>query len=207
MALDEATRPVTVKEGDKVSELPAMQAVLRTMFQAAAHGDTKAARQLLEVVSRAESGRASTASEMLQHAARYKEKHSPIFEQHEREGLPPPEIYPHPDDLIIDEVTGEVTLDGPTTKEEAGALIAARDHVLTLLPRYVQVQMALEKDPKNKALRREFKELSKYWQIAVKSGDRIRRHEIVRLSRRALETKPAEPNKATRGSEHEDQEG
>ena len=159
MALDEATRPVTVKEGDKVSELPAMQAVLRTMFRAAAHGDTKAARQLLEVISRAESGRASTASEMLQHAARYKEKHSPIFEQHKREGRPPPEIYPHPDDLIIDEVTGEVTLDGPTTKEDAGAREAALEHAIKSLLRYFEVEAALKKDPKNTALKREFKPL------------------------------------------------
>ena len=50
MALDEATRPVTVREGDKVSEIPALQALIRTMFRAAAQGDTKAGRQLLEVI-------------------------------------------------------------------------------------------------------------------------------------------------------------
>src|SRR5258705_4537264 len=32
MALDEAIRRVTVREGDKVSEIPAMQALIRTMF-------------------------------------------------------------------------------------------------------------------------------------------------------------------------------
>jgi hypothetical protein len=57
MALDEANRPITVQEGDKVSEIPAIQAVLRTMFRAAAKGDTRAARQLLDLVGRAESGR------------------------------------------------------------------------------------------------------------------------------------------------------
>ena len=56
MAFDEAGRPVTVREGDQVSEIPAMQALLRTMFRAAAQGDTKAGRQLLEVIARAESG-------------------------------------------------------------------------------------------------------------------------------------------------------
>jgi uncharacterized protein DUF5681 len=45
MALDEAIRPVTVREGDKVSEMPAMQALFRTMFRAAAQGDTKAGRR------------------------------------------------------------------------------------------------------------------------------------------------------------------
>src|SRR6476660_9859589 len=51
MALDEATRPVTVREGDKVSEIPAMQALLRTMFRAAAQGDTKAGNQLVAIRS------------------------------------------------------------------------------------------------------------------------------------------------------------
>src|SRR5271154_428091 len=76
-ALDEATRPVTVREGDKVSEIPAMQALLRTMFRAAAQGDTKAGRQLLEVIARAESERTGSALEMLQHAVQYKEKYGP----------------------------------------------------------------------------------------------------------------------------------
>jgi hypothetical protein len=61
MALDEAGRPVTVREGDKVSEVPAMQALLRTMFRAAAQGDAKAGRQLLEVIARAESARTEKA--------------------------------------------------------------------------------------------------------------------------------------------------
>src|SRR6516162_8226237 len=99
MALDEAGRPVTVREGDKVSEIPAMQALLRTMFRAAAQGDAKAGRQLLEVIARAESGRAGTAVEILQFAAQYKERYTPIFDKHEREGLDPPDIYPHPDDI------------------------------------------------------------------------------------------------------------
>src|ERR1700677_4359772 len=71
MALDEAIRPVTVRDGDKASEIPAMQALVRTMFRAAAQGDTKAGRQLLEVIARAESGRASTAVEFLKHAHQY----------------------------------------------------------------------------------------------------------------------------------------
>jgi hypothetical protein len=46
MVLEEATRPVTVKEGDKVSELPAAQAVFRTMFRAAANGNPKGGADL-----------------------------------------------------------------------------------------------------------------------------------------------------------------
>jgi hypothetical protein len=32
--------------------------------------------------------------EILQHAVQYKEKWAPIFEQHERENLDPPDIFP-----------------------------------------------------------------------------------------------------------------
>jgi DNA-binding protein H-NS len=106
MALDEAIRPVTVREGDKVSKIPAMQALIRTMFRAAAEGDTKAARELIGLIGRAETERSSEALEILKGVAQYKEKFGPIFEQHERAGLPPPDIFPHPDDVIINKATG-----------------------------------------------------------------------------------------------------
>jgi hypothetical protein len=199
MALDEAIRPVTVREGDKVSEIPAMQALIRTMFRAAAQGDTKAGRQLLEVIARAESGRTGSALEMLQHAVQYKEKYGPIFEQREREGLDPLDIFPHPDDLIIDGTTGEVTIDGPTSKEEAGARKAVRKQAIESMVRYFEVEAALAKDPANSMLRREFKELKEYYEFLKKDSERMLRHEELRLSRRALETKPHKPNTAKRG--------
>lgn len=192
MALDEATRLVTVREGDKVSEIPALQALFRTMFRAAAQGDTKAARQLLDVVARAESGRTNLAVELLQHAVQYQERYLPAFEKHEREGLDPPEIYPHPDDLIINEKTGEVTIDGPMSKEQAGAYKAVREEAFRVLPRYFELERVLAQDPKNRELRKEFKELQKYYDFVKKSSERAKRHEALRQSRHALKPKPAE---------------
>jgi hypothetical protein len=197
MALDEAGRTVTVREGDKVSEIPAMQALLRTMFRAAAQGDTKAGRQLLEVIARAESARTEKALGVLQFSHQYKEMHAPIFEKHEREGLDPPDIYPDPDDVDINEATGEVTIDGPKTKEEAGARKAVRQQALESMGRYFEVRDALTKKPTNRALRREFKELKKYQDFLKKDFDRDARREALRQSRRALEAKPPEPNKKT----------
>jgi hypothetical protein len=197
MALDEAIRPVTVREGDKVSEMPAMQALLRTMFRAAAQGDTKAARQLLELIARAESGRTGTAFEILEHAVQYKEKYMPIFEKHEREGLDPPDIYPHPDDVIINEATGEVTIDGPMSKEQAGARKAVREQAIESLRRYFEVEKALKKDPTNRELKREFKELKKYDDFLKQDAERNTRYKALRLSRRALEPRPAEPEDDT----------
>ena len=203
MALDEATRPVTVREGDKVSEMPAMQALLRTMFRAAAQGDTKAARQLLELIARVEGARTGTLLEQLEHAVRYKEKYAPIFEKHEREGLDPPDIYPHPDDVIINEATGEVTFDGPMTKEQAGARKAVRKEAIQSMRRYFEVEAALMKEPTNRELGREFKELKKYYEFLKQDSERMQRHEALRLWRRALETKPHVPHTATPGSKHD----
>jgi hypothetical protein len=193
MALDEATRAVTVREGDKVSEMPAMQALIRTMFRAAAQGDTKAAGHLLQVVSRAESVRTNAAADILEFSGQYKEKAAAIFEKYQRAGLDPPGIYPHPDDIIIDERTGEVTIDGPVTKEQAGARKATRELAIKALRRYFEVEAALEKDPTNRALKREFKELKKYLDFLQEDGRRNVRHEALRESRRALEAKPPEP--------------
>jgi hypothetical protein len=192
MALDEATRPVTVREGDKVSEIPAMQALIRTMFRAAAQGDIKAGRQLMELVARAEGGRAGAALEILEHAVQYKEKYLPTFELYERAGHDPPDIYPHPDDVMIDEETGEVTIDGPVTNEQAGAHKAVREQAIASLPRYFEVEAALKEDPTNHKLRREFKELKAYHDFLKKDAERNARREALRLSRRALRPKPPE---------------
>jgi hypothetical protein len=197
MALDEATRLITVREGDKVSEIPALQALFRTMFRAAAQGDTKAARQLLEVIARAESGRVAVAVGVLERAFEYKERHLPLFEKNEREGLEPPDIHPHPDDVIIDEATGEVRIDGPKTREEAGKHKEMREMALEFMPRFLEVEAALKKDPSNGALRQEFRELieplKELDEFLAADMSRNLRHKVLQLMRRTLERKPAEP--------------
>src|SRR5260370_10362651 len=127
--------------------MPAMQALLRTLIRAGAQGDIKAARQVLELISRAESGRTGTALEILEFAVQYKEKYGPIFEQRKRESLDPLDIFPHPDDVIINETTGEVTIDDSTSKEQAGARKAVRQQSLESIRRYLEVDAALVTEP------------------------------------------------------------
>jgi phosphopantetheine adenylyltransferase len=83
-----------------------MQAVLRTMFRAAAQGDTKAARQLMELINRAASARTEASVKVLELSDEYKQKLGAVFEKREREGLDALEIFPHPDDIIINEDYG-----------------------------------------------------------------------------------------------------
>ena len=107
--------------------------------------------------------------------------------------MTPPALYPHPDDVLIDEATGAVTIDGPTTKEMAAARKAARQHALESMRRYFEVKEGLKEDPSNRALRKEFRELKKYCDFLMDDSNRNTRLEALRVSRRALQPKPVEP--------------
>jgi hypothetical protein len=54
LALKEVYRPVTVREGDKILTLPAIQAVLRSMVAVAAKGNGPVQRFLIEVIQEIE---------------------------------------------------------------------------------------------------------------------------------------------------------
>lgn len=186
MVLAEANRLIEVREGKTVSKIPAIQAVLRKLVIAAAEGDLKAAGKVLDVVMRTESGRATAAQEFLAEAGRYKEKHRPAIEQAEREGSDPPDIYPHPDDVLINKHTGEVTVDGPETKDQAAAHVAFWKTALQATSRYLTVKDALVKDPKNRELRKELNELQPYFDFVEMESRRGFRHQAAKIARAAV---------------------
>jgi Family of unknown function (DUF5681) len=186
MALEEALRPISIREGDQVTMLPAMQAVLRSMYRAAANGDTKAQRHLLDLVGRVESERSAAAKDMFVDAVRYKEEMGQLIAENERQGLERPALYPDPDDVIVDLSTGEVTIKGPVTKEQAAALAVTLDRIMPRVERYFEVDKALEADPRNSALRKEHAELEKYRELLRDERARNARREAGRMVREAL---------------------
>jgi hypothetical protein len=197
MVLDEAMRLVEVKEGNKFYKIPAVQALLRTMLNAAAKGNSKIGSKVLELFLRAEGGRAEAALKLLDDAAQIKETHIALFEEHERKGLEPPEIYPHPDDIIFDRATCEVTIDGPMSKEEAGARKVTLERAIKSMPRFLEAEAALEAAPSNSALREEFRELKALKEFLESEGRRNIRHMALKTARQALRPKnSAEPKAA-----------
>jgi hypothetical protein len=93
-----------------------------------------------------------------------------------------------------------VTIAGPLTKEQAGARKAVRKLAIQSIRRYFEVEAAqLERDPKNRALRREFKDLKQYHDLLKDDAERMTRHEALRVSRRALE--PPEASEASASPE------
>jgi Family of unknown function (DUF5681) len=186
MALAEAMRPIAVREGGRVTQMPMVQAVIRSMFRLAAQGDSKTQRQLIDLIARAESGRAEWARSYLDEAIQYKLGWEEIIKEHESRGLPPPPIYPHPDDMIIDLYAGEVVIDGPLTEEQAGAEEAFRKVSLQKLRRLFEVESALAEDPANNALKKEMKDLQVYKNFFQRGAERRVRLEVLRRYREAL---------------------
>jgi hypothetical protein len=193
IALSEAVRPISVREGEKVTAVPAIQALIRSMFRGAAQGDAKAQGQLLQLLARAEGARVATAKAILESALRYKLEQEQIIARHEREGKPPPEIYPHPDDVVIDEGSGAVGFDGPRSRDQAGAQKAFREEALKHLQRYFELKAALEKDPTNRELRAEYGDLEKYYIFLEDGAPRRFRLEGLRRSREALSKQAKKP--------------
>lgn len=151
--LEEAYRPVTIREGDKVIELPAIQAVMRAMGVSAMKGNRLAQATLAEIVQRIESSRKADQMMMFENAFEYKQHWTREIERCRKAGLPIPEPLPHPDDIIINMRTGEVRTEGPMSAEEKASYderIARRTEAQEEVSEYARLYRRA-RDPRRKA--------------------------------------------------------
>ncbi|WP_323799753.1 DUF5681 domain-containing protein [Parasphingorhabdus sp.] len=114
----EAYRPVTVREGDRVVEPPAIQAVFRSMGVSAMKGNRFVQRTLAEMVRGIEAEDRQLKIDNLEHFVKYKNSWDEEIARCRKAGIPEPEPVPHPDDVIINPDTGDVRVNGPKTKEQ-----------------------------------------------------------------------------------------
>lgn len=114
----EAYRPITIREGEKVIELPAIQAVFRAMGVAAMKGNRFVQKQLAEMVTRMEAQDHQSRMELFGKALDYKIAWDQEIARCRALGLPDPQPIPHPDDMVLDPNTGDVAIQGPQTKEQ-----------------------------------------------------------------------------------------
>lgn len=118
LILEEAYRPVTIREGDKVVELPAIQAVMRSMGVSAMKGNRLAQKTMAELVQKIEAARSAEHLSVFENALEYKLQWEREIKRCKDAGLPVPAPLPHPDDIILDMRTGRVRTEGPMSKEE-----------------------------------------------------------------------------------------
>jgi len=118
----EAYRPVTIREGDRIIEIPTIQAVFRAMGMSALKGNRFVQKQLADLVGRMEEQQHQARMELFGKALDYKIAWDAELERSREAGRPEPTPVPHPDDIILDPHTGGVRIQGPQTKEQKARL-------------------------------------------------------------------------------------
>ena len=119
---EEAYRSVTIREGERTIELPAIQAVFRSMGVSAMKGNRFAQKTLAELVTSVEENDHKARMEMFGSAVEYKHRWSEEIERCEKADREPPRPIPHPDDILLDPNNGGVKIVGPQTKGQRDRL-------------------------------------------------------------------------------------
>ena len=118
LILEEAYRSVTIREGERIIELPAIQAAVRSLAIAAMKGSRLSQKALAEIVREVENRRSAEHLSLLENALEYKMKWTDELERRKKSGLALPDPIPHPEDIIIDMRTGHVRTEGPVDERE-----------------------------------------------------------------------------------------
>jgi hypothetical protein len=149
----EAYRPVTIREGEKIIQLPAIQAVFRAMNVSAMKGNRFAQRTMAELVSNMEADHHRLRMEHFGTAIDYKRDWSEAIEVARKAGREEPNPIPHPDDILLNPNTGEVRILGPKTPEQRATYdqqIVRREQAQQEVS-YFADQYRRARDPKRKA--------------------------------------------------------
>lgn len=130
LILEDAYRLVRVRDGDRIIEMPANQAILRSMQQNALKGNRLAQRDYLAILRASEGIQADLQFEYFKSFVEYKDDGEREIERCRKLGIKPPEMLPHPDDIVVDPRRGTAFVWGPFSpqdKEHHDRVIARRD--------------------------------------------------------------------------------
>lgn len=132
LILQEAYRMIQVREGGRTIRLMAIQAALRTAYFNAAKGDRKTFQVLATLIGPIEKENQKAKFEFLEIAHDYKIRGTEEIARCRESGRAPPDVLPHPDDILINYRTGDVEIRGPYDKREREVLANARRQYATL---------------------------------------------------------------------------
>ena len=118
LILEEAYRPVTIREGERTIQLPAIQAAVRALAISAMKGSRLSQRALAELVRTVEERKTNEHHTALENAFDYKQQWTHELDRRRSRGVDLPDPVPHPDDIIIDMRTGHVKTEGPLDELE-----------------------------------------------------------------------------------------
>jgi hypothetical protein len=117
--IEEAYRTIKISEGKRQVTIPMAKAVVRALAVNAARGQLRSQQLFATLLSETERSNKAFHDDWLQTAIQYKIDWEEELDRRARLGITGlPEPLPHPDDIIIDTKTSQVSVTGPITKEE-----------------------------------------------------------------------------------------
>ena len=130
---EEAYRPIALRENGQAIELPAVKAVMRALTTSAIKGNRLAQKYLLEHVRGMEEVHLQRKIDNYVRLRAVKRDGEQALAEHKREGLAPPKLLPHPDDIMLNAATGDAHINGPETPEDLRYYehtMQLRDHLM-----------------------------------------------------------------------------
>lgn len=128
MTLEEAMRPVQVRDGSRVITMPAYQAAVRATHIKAATGHAQSMRNVITLTKDAQAATRAEKEEMFENAIAYKRANTAYARRCDEQGIDHGLLI-HPDDIDIDILEGEVIIRGPLTPEEREAYLLHKNGV------------------------------------------------------------------------------
>lgn len=116
--LQEALRPVAIREGDKTFKMPMFQAIIRAVGIAAVKGNRFSQRDAMAIIRTAAKEKAAEVRQNFEFCIDMKADGEALLKSYDDKGMPRPDIFPHPDDILIDPREGTAQIVGPHTDEE-----------------------------------------------------------------------------------------
>lgn len=114
----EAYRLLTFRENGQEVQLPATQAVVRSSIMSALKGNRLSQRFVIELMDRKEEQYLELRLQRFVRLKKLKAEGEAKIAEHQRRNLPPPDLLPHPEDIVLNYRTGEAEIHGPETRED-----------------------------------------------------------------------------------------
>ena len=145
----EALRPIPIHDGNKVSEITVIEAVVRSMALAAMKGDHRAQKAILGLIKPVQDQRLNDRAALFKKAVDYKDHWRDEFAAYDQRGLERPEPVPHPDDIVLDDQTMGVRFNGPVSFDEKRQWDDAESRRAEALEEVAESRALMKSDPKN----------------------------------------------------------
>lgn len=115
---NEAYKPIELMENGRKVELSGVQAVMRALKINALKGSRLSQKYFLEYVREEEERQLKRKVDNYFILEKLKRDGEALIAERKRKGLPPPDLLPHPDDIVLNRARGEAYVNGPETQED-----------------------------------------------------------------------------------------